>query len=115
MEEEKEPGRRIGTAPQNGLPEEPETPEAAPSRPEDGIFRLTQPISPDPQTSVTVPLDHLEAALERVVRKVFQRKVEKMLLDIIDRAVSLEMDRIKSLILSPEGGENQNPGSGPHC
>ncbi len=53
---------------------------------------------PPGSASGTVSREQLEAALERVVRKVFAGKIEKMVVEIIDEAVSRELERIRALI-----------------
>jgi hypothetical protein len=47
----------------------------------------------------------LEAAVEKAVNKIFAEKIESILLDAIDRAVTKEISRLKTRIL---GDRDQN-------
>jgi hypothetical protein len=50
-------------------------------------------------TSETLSKERLEAVVEQAVKKLFGEKIETMLFDAIEKAVTKEIDRLKTLIL----------------
>jgi|GEM_PF-2701649 len=73
------------------------------------VIVLTRTLEEALEKHGAVSRETLEAALEQVVRKVFSRKIEKMLLEIMDQAVTREMERIRSLVLSEAFPKEENP------
>ncbi len=73
------------------------------------VIVLTRTLEAALEKHGAVSRETLEAALEQVVRKVFSRKIEKMLMEIMDQAVTREMDRIRSLVLSETPPKEENP------
>jgi hypothetical protein len=55
--------------------------------------------------SVTLPLDQLEQALEKVVKKLYSGVIESMVLDVMEKNVQREIDKIKALIADAAGKE----------
>jgi hypothetical protein len=50
--------------------------------------------------------DKIEASIERVIRQNYSEKIESMVVEVIEKAVSKEIDRLKNMLLednSPEG------------
>ncbi|MBW1777210.1 MAG: hypothetical protein JRI76_11515 [Deltaproteobacteria bacterium] len=73
------------------------------------VIVLTRTLEEALEKHGAVSRERLEAALEQVVRKVFSRKIDKMLMEIMDQAVTREMERIRSLVLSEASPEEENP------
>lgn len=47
----------------------------------------------------SLPPEQVEAVIERVVRKMFAEKIDKLLMGIIEKAVTKEMNRLKNLLI----------------
>ena len=43
--------------------------------------------------------EQIEAALERVVKNVFYEKIDRILVEVIEKTVAKEIDRIKSVLM----------------
>ena len=52
-----------------------------------------------PVDQIPVSGDQMEAALERVIEKMFGEKIESMIYDVVEKAVSREIRRIKNAIM----------------
>ena len=63
----------------------------------------------DIHEEVSLSPEHLEETLERVVKKMFSEKIEKMLAEMIEAAVSKEITNIKKRLLDDESPERMNP------
>ena len=63
----------------------------------------------DIHEEVSLSPEHLEETLERVVKKMFSEKIEKMLAEMIEAAVSKEITSIKKRLLDDESPERMNP------
>ena len=50
--------------------------------------------------------DQVEAALERVIRKMFYEKIDHILADVIDKTVSREIETLKGTMLG-DAGDNE--------
>jgi hypothetical protein len=71
---------------------------------EDEDTLLNSVFKPEPEVEELSSVQ-LEAAVERAVKKIFAEKIESILFDAIDRAVTKEISRLKTLIL---GDRDQN-------
>ncbi len=63
----------------------------------------------DIHEEVSLSPEHLEETLERVVKKMFSEKIEKMLAEMIEAAVSKEITSIKKRLLDDESPDRMNP------
>lgn len=59
---------------------------------------LNSVFEPEPEVD-NLSSEQLEAAVERAVNKIFSERIESILFDAIDRAVTKEISRLKTLIL----------------
>jgi hypothetical protein len=50
--------------------------------------------------------EQVEAALERVIRKMFYEKIDHILADVIDKTVSREIETLKGTMLG-DAGDNE--------
>ena len=50
--------------------------------------------------------DQIEKAIERIIEQNFSGKIESMITDIIEKAVSKEIKRLKSILLEADSDEN---------
>jgi hypothetical protein len=57
----------------------------------------------DPDEIVSVPADQIDAAIERVITEKFAGKIEGIIYDVIEKAVTKEISRLKSALT----GENE--------
>ena len=48
----------------------------------------------------SIPMGELEGVLERVITKRFSDKIERMVIEIIEKCVTKEIEKIKDLILN---------------
>jgi len=51
--------------------------------------------------------EQVEAALERVIRKMFYEKIDHILADVIDKTVSREIETLKGAMLGDAGGNEK--------
>lgn len=51
--------------------------------------------------------EQVEAALERVIRKMFYEKIDHILADVIDKTVSKEIETLKGKMLKDAGGNEK--------
>jgi hypothetical protein len=51
----------------------------------------------------TVSMDRIEAALERVVRKMYGKKIEAMVMDAVEKTVQREIEKINKIINEVSG------------
>jgi len=51
--------------------------------------------------------DQVEAALERVIRKMFYEKIDHILVDVIDKTVSREIETLKGTMLGDAGSNEK--------
>ena len=72
---------------------EPATPDHAD---EDTLLNDVFDQNPEAEALSSAPL---EAAVERAVNKIFTEKIESMLFDAVERAVTKEISRLRTLIL----------------
>ena len=49
----------------------------------------------------------LDAALERVVRKMFYDKIDRVLVEVIEKTVTKEIERLKNILLEEASGSDQ--------
>jgi hypothetical protein len=49
----------------------------------------------------------LDAALERVIRKMFYDKIDRVLVEVIEKTVTKEIERLKSILLEEASGSDQ--------
>jgi len=49
--------------------------------------------------------EQLDAALERVIQKMFYDRIDRILVNVIEKRVKMEIDRIKGMLLDEEGGD----------
>jgi len=49
----------------------------------------------------------LDAALERVIRKMFYDKIDRVLVEVIEKTVTREIERLKSILLEEASGSDQ--------
>ena len=49
--------------------------------------------------------EHLDAALERVIQKMFYDKIDRILVNVIEKRVKREIDRIKTALLHEAGDD----------
>lgn len=68
------------------------------------LIDLTDIVQPTEDTTVTaasinVSQEQIEAALEQVIEKVFSEKIEKMMYDAAERAVSKEIRKIRATLM----------------
>ena len=68
-----------------------------------------EPEVEDIHEEVSLSSEHLEETLERVVKKMFSEKIEKMLAEMIEAAVSKEIISIKKRLLDDESPDRMNP------
>lgn len=61
-------------------------------------------ISSQEQEPISVTAEQLEAALERVIVKMFSEKIEGILVEVIEKAVAKEIDRLKTALLEDTTG-----------
>lgn len=69
-------------------------------------------LSPDPpvEAGATIPLQNLEDSLEQVVRRLFEQKIEGIIVEIVENAINKEMARLNTLLLS-KGADDTEPES----
>lgn len=60
--------------------------------------QLTPYDDEDTVESITVPLTQIETAIEKAVEKIFTEKIEAMVMDIFEKTVKNEIEKIGSLI-----------------
>ena len=53
----------------------------------------------EPAATLDVTPEELDAALERVIQKMFYDRIDRILVDVIERRVKKEIDRIKEALL----------------
>jgi hypothetical protein len=51
--------------------------------------------------------EQVEAALERVVKKMFYEKIDGILVEVIEKTVKTEIERLKSIMLEEESGSEK--------
>jgi len=56
-------------------------------------------ISKDPFAAETITDEKIEAALERVIKKVFYEKIDGLLAEAIEKTVTKEIERLKKVLL----------------
>lgn len=56
---------------------------------------------------VAISGEQLDAALERVIRKMFYDKIDRVLVEVIEKTVTKEIDRLKSILLEEASGNDQ--------
>ncbi len=70
---------------------------------EDDVIALTDvvPDSAGAENAGGVPVTpaQIDAALERTVEKLYGRKIEKLLVDIVQKKVAVEIEKVKKMIL----------------
>jgi 23S rRNA maturation-related 3'-5' exoribonuclease YhaM len=49
----------------------------------------------------------MEAALERVIKKMFYEKIDGILVEVIEKTVTRELERLKSILLEDEAGNKK--------
>ena len=49
----------------------------------------------------------LDAALERVIRKMFYDKIDRVLVEVIEKTVTKEIERLKNILLEEASGSDQ--------
>jgi hypothetical protein len=55
--------------------------------------------------TVTLSLDQLEQALEKIVKKLYSTSIESMVMDVMEKHVQREIDKITALIADAAGKE----------
>jgi Asp-tRNA(Asn)/Glu-tRNA(Gln) amidotransferase B subunit len=63
----------------------------------------------DIHEEVSLSPEHLEETLERIVKKMFSEKIEKMLAEMVEAAVSKEIKSIQEKLLDDESPDRTNP------
>lgn len=65
--------------------------------------------TPEEQTDVSGALDvspeQLDAALERVIQKMFYDRIDRILVNVIEKRVKREIERIKGMLLDEAGDD----------
>ena len=61
-------------------------------------------IPEDSLTSDRVSDQQIEAALERVIKKMFYEKIDGILVEVIEKTVKKEIERLKNILLEEESG-----------
>jgi hypothetical protein len=56
--------------------------------------------------SLSIPQDQLEQALERVIKKLYADKIETILVEVIEKTVKAEIERVKTLIRDATGDDS---------
>jgi len=60
-----------------------------------------------PAEGVDVSEEQLDAALERVIKNMFYDKIDRVLVDVIEKTVKNEIERLKSLLLEEASGDDK--------
>jgi len=68
---------------------------------------LESKIASDEPEPLSIPSDLVEAALERVINKIFSEKFEGILIRVIEKAVTKEIDKLKSSLLEDSIGNEK--------
>ena len=69
-------------------------------------FDFKEDISEDFLDAEKVSDAQMEAALERVIKKMFYEKIDGILVEVIEKTVTRELERLKSVLLQDaEGNE----------
>ncbi len=89
------------------LPSEPEV-AAPPSAPpaEEETPHEDQAADEQPAESVSVAPDQIDAIVERVIEEKFGGNIETIIYEVIEKAVSKEIDRLKGALLGDGGGDD---------
>ena len=61
----------------------------------------------DEPEPLSIPLDIVETTLERVINKIFSEKFEGILIRVIEKAVTKEIDKLKSSLLEDSIGDEK--------
>jgi hypothetical protein len=59
----------------------------------------TEDVSEDLLDAEKVSDEHVEAALERVIKKMFYEKIDRILGEVIEKTVTREIERLKGVLL----------------
>ena len=65
-----------------------------------------QPSDSDPAAMLDVSPEQLDAALERVIQKMFYDRIDRILVTVIEKRVKGEIDRIKTILLDETADDN---------
>jgi len=59
---------------------------------------ILAPDDGDKTPSISLAEDQIEAAIERVIKRIFSEKIERMLVEVVERTVKQEIEKLKRLI-----------------
>ena len=67
----------------------------------------TEPADTVPAEGIDISSEQLDAALERVIKNMFYDKIDSLLVEVIEKTVSKEIERLKKILTEEVSGDEK--------